>query len=210
MLIAAALVAGGAQAEVSKVRISRQFGLPYLPMIVIEDQHLIEKNAKAAGLGDVETEWTQRAGPGGRSRCAARRPGRFHRAGRSDARHRLGQDRRHAAGGARADRDAVDALRAGDAQSGRQDHRRLHRQGQDRAAGGQADRPRHRAGNGSSQDLGTGALRQARFHHHHALACRCGGGADSRQLGDQFAFRQRAVLLLRAGDTGHPSGAEVL
>src|ERR1700733_3997734 len=61
-LIAAAF-AGSAQAEVSKVRISRQFGLPYLPMIVIEDQHLIEKNAKAAGLGDVETEWTQRAGP---------------------------------------------------------------------------------------------------------------------------------------------------
>lgn len=60
--LAAALVAAGAQAEVSKVRVSRQFGLPYLPMIVIEDQHLLEKNAKAAGI-DVETEWTQRAGP---------------------------------------------------------------------------------------------------------------------------------------------------
>jgi NitT/TauT family transport system substrate-binding protein len=67
ILGAAALVAmalaGSAQAEVSRVRISRQFGLPYLPMIVIENQHLIEKNAKAAGLGEVETEWTQRAGP---------------------------------------------------------------------------------------------------------------------------------------------------
>jgi sulfonate transport system substrate-binding protein len=52
-----------AHAEVGKVRLSRQFGLPYLPMIVIEDQRLIEKNAKAAGLGDVETEWTQRGGP---------------------------------------------------------------------------------------------------------------------------------------------------
>jgi NitT/TauT family transport system substrate-binding protein len=61
-LIAAAFV-GSSQAEVSKVRISRQFGLPYLPMIVIEDQHLIEKNAKAAGLGDIEMEWSQRAGP---------------------------------------------------------------------------------------------------------------------------------------------------
>jgi NitT/TauT family transport system substrate-binding protein len=58
----AALVTAGAQAEVSKVRVSRQFGLPYLPMIVIEDQHLLEKNAKAMGI-DVETEWTQRAGP---------------------------------------------------------------------------------------------------------------------------------------------------
>jgi NitT/TauT family transport system substrate-binding protein len=60
--LAAVLVAGAAQAEVSKVRVSRQYGLPYLPMIVIENQHLLEKNAKAAGI-DVETEWTQRAGP---------------------------------------------------------------------------------------------------------------------------------------------------
>ncbi len=55
--------AAAAQAEVTEVRMSKQFGLPYLPMIVIEAQHLIEKNAKAAGLGDVKTTWTQRAGP---------------------------------------------------------------------------------------------------------------------------------------------------
>jgi NitT/TauT family transport system substrate-binding protein len=61
-LVMAALVTAGAQAEVSKVRVSRQFGLPYLPMIVIEDQHLLEKNARAMGI-DVETEWSQRAGP---------------------------------------------------------------------------------------------------------------------------------------------------
>jgi NitT/TauT family transport system substrate-binding protein len=53
---------GGAQAEAGKVRVSRQFGLPYLPMIVIEDQHLLEKNAKALGI-EVESEWSQRAGP---------------------------------------------------------------------------------------------------------------------------------------------------
>jgi NitT/TauT family transport system substrate-binding protein len=64
-LIAASLAvfaAGGAQAEVGKVRVSRQFGLPYLPMIVIEDQHLLEKHAKVLGI-DVQTEWMQRAGP---------------------------------------------------------------------------------------------------------------------------------------------------
>jgi NitT/TauT family transport system substrate-binding protein len=43
---------GAAQAEVSAVNMSKQFGLPYLPMIVIEAQQLIEKNAKAAGLGE--------------------------------------------------------------------------------------------------------------------------------------------------------------
>jgi len=52
-----------AHADVNEVRMSKQFGLPYLPMIVIEAQQLIEKNAKAAGLGDVKTTWTQRAGP---------------------------------------------------------------------------------------------------------------------------------------------------
>jgi NitT/TauT family transport system substrate-binding protein len=64
-LVAALLAmfaAGGAQAEVTKVRVSRQFGLPYLPMIVIEDRHLLEKQAKALGV-DVTTEWMQRAGP---------------------------------------------------------------------------------------------------------------------------------------------------
>ena len=60
--LACIFVAGAARAEVGKVRVSRQFGLPYLPMIVIEAQHLLEKNAKALGV-DVEAEWTQRAGP---------------------------------------------------------------------------------------------------------------------------------------------------
>jgi NitT/TauT family transport system substrate-binding protein len=60
--LAALSFAGGAQAEANKVRVSRQFGLPYLPMIVIEDQHLLEKHAKDAGI-DVTTEWMQRAGP---------------------------------------------------------------------------------------------------------------------------------------------------
>lgn len=52
-----------AHAEVAEVHMSKQFGLPYLPMIVIEAQKLIEKNAAAAGLDEVKTTWTQRAGP---------------------------------------------------------------------------------------------------------------------------------------------------
>ena len=52
-----------AHAEVAEVHMSKQFGLPYLPMIVIEAQKLIEKYAAAAGLGEVKTTWAQRAGP---------------------------------------------------------------------------------------------------------------------------------------------------
>src|ERR1700681_4954121 len=57
------VVGAAAQGEVNEVRMAKQFGLPYLPMIVIEAQQLIEKYAKAAGLGDVKTSWTQRVGP---------------------------------------------------------------------------------------------------------------------------------------------------
>jgi NitT/TauT family transport system substrate-binding protein len=52
-----------ARAEVSDVRISKQYGLPYLPMMVIEAQKLIEKHAAAAGLGQVTSAWSQQVGP---------------------------------------------------------------------------------------------------------------------------------------------------
>ena len=56
-------LASVAQAEVKEVRLSKQFGLGYLPMIVIESQKLIEKHAAATGLGEVGTVWMQHAGP---------------------------------------------------------------------------------------------------------------------------------------------------
>ncbi len=55
--------AGLAHAEVTEVRFSKQFGLGYLSMIVIESQKLVEKQAAAAGLGDVKTVWMQHSGP---------------------------------------------------------------------------------------------------------------------------------------------------
>ena len=45
-------------AEASKVRLARQFGISYLPLTLMEENKLFEKNAKAAGL-DVTTEWVQ-------------------------------------------------------------------------------------------------------------------------------------------------------
>ncbi len=52
-----------ARAEVAEIRLGKQFGLGYLPMIVIEHRRLIETNAKAAGLGDVKVQWLQHSGP---------------------------------------------------------------------------------------------------------------------------------------------------
>jgi NitT/TauT family transport system substrate-binding protein len=52
-----AAMAGPARAEVSEVRISKGFGILYLPLIVMQDQQFLEKRAKAAGLGDIKVNW---------------------------------------------------------------------------------------------------------------------------------------------------------
>ncbi|HVC11425.1 MAG TPA: ABC transporter substrate-binding protein, partial [Burkholderiales bacterium] len=46
-----------ARAEVSVVRVVRQYGVGYLPVMVMQDQHLIQKHAKALGLGDITVRW---------------------------------------------------------------------------------------------------------------------------------------------------------
>jgi NitT/TauT family transport system substrate-binding protein len=52
-----AFAAGGVRAEVSEVRISRGFGVLYLPLMVMESEKLLEKQAKAGGLGEVKTSY---------------------------------------------------------------------------------------------------------------------------------------------------------
>lgn len=56
---ATALVALPARAEVSEVRIAQQYGVAYLPLMYLEHEKLLEKHAKAAGLGDVTVSWTK-------------------------------------------------------------------------------------------------------------------------------------------------------
>ncbi len=59
LFAAAALTgpAGPARAEATQIRISRGHGILYLPLIVMQEQRLVEKHAKAAGLGDVQVSW---------------------------------------------------------------------------------------------------------------------------------------------------------
>jgi NitT/TauT family transport system substrate-binding protein len=52
-----ALASTSAFAEASKLRVAKQYGLGYLQFMVMEDQKLIEKHAKAAGLGDITVDW---------------------------------------------------------------------------------------------------------------------------------------------------------
>ena len=60
-LISAALMAawGGAAAlaEVGEVRISKGYGILYLPLIVMQDRKLLEAEAARRGLGDVKATW---------------------------------------------------------------------------------------------------------------------------------------------------------
>jgi NitT/TauT family transport system substrate-binding protein len=53
----AAFAIGSARAEVSAMRISRGFGVLYLPLMVMENEKLVEKQAKAAGLGNVAASY---------------------------------------------------------------------------------------------------------------------------------------------------------
>ncbi len=53
--LAAAL--SGAHAEVSEVRLSKQYGLPYLPFMVMENFQFLEKQAEKQGL-KLKVSWT--------------------------------------------------------------------------------------------------------------------------------------------------------
>ncbi|KJF72572.1 ABC transporter substrate-binding protein [Agrobacterium arsenijevicii] len=52
-----AVAATTAHAEVKEVRISKGFGILYLPLIVMADQKMLEEQAAKAGLGDIKVNW---------------------------------------------------------------------------------------------------------------------------------------------------------
>ena len=50
-----------ARAEVSEIKVAQQYGIGYLPLMIMEDQKLIEKYAKVNGV-DVSVGWAKFAG----------------------------------------------------------------------------------------------------------------------------------------------------
>ena len=54
--------ANPAQAEVSELKVAEQYGISYLPLMIMEDQKLIEKCAKEAGIPDLQVTWSKFAG----------------------------------------------------------------------------------------------------------------------------------------------------
>ena len=50
-------IGGPAGADVTELRISRGYGIHYLPLYLMEHEKLIEKHARAAGLGELKVIW---------------------------------------------------------------------------------------------------------------------------------------------------------
>ena len=50
-------LAAPARAEVTEVRLSKGYGVLYLPLMVMEQRKLLEKKAAEAGLGEMKTTW---------------------------------------------------------------------------------------------------------------------------------------------------------
>ena len=62
-LVSLALIASAtpARAEMSEIKVAKQYGISYLPLMIMEDQKLIEKLAKAQSV-DVAVSWATFAG----------------------------------------------------------------------------------------------------------------------------------------------------
>src|SRR5262245_30289230 len=55
--------AGNVRAEVSEITIAQQYGVSFLPLMVMEREGLIDKHAKQVGLSDLKVKWVKVAGP---------------------------------------------------------------------------------------------------------------------------------------------------
>jgi NitT/TauT family transport system substrate-binding protein len=63
-LIALPALARPARAEVSAIKLGKQYGLPFLPQMVMEDRKLIEAHAERLGINGPSVGWQTMGGPG--------------------------------------------------------------------------------------------------------------------------------------------------
>ena len=59
----AAALSAPVQAELGEINVAQQYGVSFLPLMVMERDKLVEKHAKAEGLPDVKVNWVKVAGP---------------------------------------------------------------------------------------------------------------------------------------------------
>ena len=63
-LVALPALVRPASAEVSSINLGTQYGLPFLPQMVMEDRRLIEAHASSLGINDLRVSWRTMGGPG--------------------------------------------------------------------------------------------------------------------------------------------------
>ena len=63
-LVALPALARPASAEVSSIKLGKQYGLPFLPQMVMEDHKLIEQHAAKLGVNGLQVGWQTMGGPG--------------------------------------------------------------------------------------------------------------------------------------------------
>jgi NitT/TauT family transport system substrate-binding protein len=57
------VLAFSARAEISEINVAQQYGVSFLPLMVMERDKLVEKHAKAEGIRDIKVNWVKVAGP---------------------------------------------------------------------------------------------------------------------------------------------------
>ena len=161
MLIAFALATACRRpraAEIAEINVAQQYGIGYLPLMVMEEQKLIEKHAKAAGV-DVKVNWAKFAGGNVMNDALLSGSLQFASGGVGPlvtlwARTKGNLDVKGVGG------DQLDAALPQHAQSERQVDQGLHRQGPDRAAGGQGVDPGRDAADGGREGVRRRAAEQ--------------------------------------------------
>ena len=56
-------IAMSARAELGEINVAQQYGVSFLPLMLMERDKLVEKHAKAEGLGEIKVTWVKVAGP---------------------------------------------------------------------------------------------------------------------------------------------------
>ncbi len=197
-----------ARAEMAEINVAQQYGISYLPLMIMEDQKLIEKHAKAAGrrrqgrLGEVRGR--QRDERRAAVQQPAVRVGRRRAAAHAVVAHQR-QPRRE--GGRR---HQLDAALPQHAQPERQVAQGLHGQGQDRAARGQGVDPGGDAADGGGEGVRAGPAEQARCADRLDVAPRRADGAAVRRRRDHRALQLAAVPVPAAREAGHPHRGQLV
>src|SRR2546429_2951195 len=59
LVLSLAMAHAAAAAEPSEIRVAEQYGLAFLPLMIMRDQHLVERRAKQLGLAKLEVKWAK-------------------------------------------------------------------------------------------------------------------------------------------------------